>query len=464
MLRPRTTVLALALLASLVGCGGGSKTSSRSQAAAGVNSGTTTNTIGLIASATPLASSAASMTNDVTALALQVTANGVAVELQGVTVHASGTVDESTAIGSVRLVGDDNKDGRYTAGEPVLVTVAAPAFSANDGSVALTLATPIGLSAGASLNLLVVVDATAIGQTATSRIGQTIALRVDAATSLPATSNGAAHTATGAFPLAASVTLGLNDHLLITEIVGDPTSAEFIEIFNPTGSTVDLSTVYVTDADDLNAAKTIEYYYLPTGANYGPSNLAADMLVRFPAGATLAPGACITMATDGAGFLTTYGKPANYCARNPAGGAVQMLTSTGSGNVWTATPISASTSPFYPFGEPVVLFTWDGQSDLVRDLDTVYTGTKATSGANDPHDKTGIAVDGPDTDTTPSVYLADTAGAQQTNVTGTIVQRIDLTEGSEAKTGGNGVTGNNEFSENTNATFVTATTATPGTP
>jgi hypothetical protein len=463
MLRHRTTVLALALLASLVGCGGGSKTSSRSQAIGGVNSGTN-GTIGLVASATPLASNQALMTNDVTALALQVTASGVAVELQGVTVHASGTIDESTAIGSVRLVGDDDKNGRYTAGEPVLATVAAPAFTANDGSVALTLATPIGLSAGASLNLLVVVDATAIGQTAVSRIGQTIALRVDAATSLPATSNGAAHTASGPFPLAASVTLGMNDHLLITEIVGDPTNAEFIEIFNPTGGAVDLSTVYVTDADDLNTLKTVEYYFLPTGRNYGPSNLAADMLVRFPAGATLAPGACLTMATDGVGFLATYGKPANYCARNPAGGSIQMLTSVPDSGVWTATAISGSTSPFYPYGEPVVLFTWDGQSDLVRDLDTVYTGTKATSGANDPHDKTGVSVDGPDAGTTPSVYLTDKPAAQQANVTGTIVQRIDLTEGSETQTGGNGVTGNDEFSENTNVTFVTATTATPGTP
>lgn len=463
MLRHRMTALALALLAVLAGCNGGSKTSSRAQAIGGVNSGTN-GTIGLVVSATPLASGQALMTNDVTALALAFTASGVPVEVQGVTVHASGTVDESLAIGSVRLVGDDDKNGRYTVGEPVLATVAAPAFSVNDGSVTLTLAAPIGLSAGATLNLLVVVDATAIGQTAISRIGQTIALRVDAATSIPATSGGQAHTATGPFPLAATVGLGLNDHLLISEIVGDPTNAEFIEVFNPTAFPVDLSTVYVTDADDLNSAKTVEYYYLPTGANYGPSNLAADILVRFPAGATIAPGACVVMATDGAGFMTTYGRAATYCARNPAGGSIQMLTSTGSGNVWTATPISGSTSPFYPYGEPVVLFTWDGQSDLVRDLDTIYTGTKASSGANDPHDKTSVAIDGPDADTTPSVYLSDTAPAQQANVTGIIVQRIDFTEGSESKTGGNGLTGHDETSEPVNVTFVTGTTATPGTP
>ncbi len=79
-------------------------------------------------------------------------------------------------------------------------------------------------------------------------------------------------------------------------------------------------------------------------------------------------------------------------------------------------------------------------------------------------DKTGVQVDGPDADTTPSVYVADTPAAQQVSVSGTIVQRIDFTEGSETPTGGNGVTGNNELSENVNVTFVTATTATPGTP
>jgi hypothetical protein len=457
------TALSLALLAVLAGCGGGSKSSSRAQSAAGVNSNTTT-TIGLVASATPLASAQAVMGPDITALALQVTAQGVPVELQGVTVKASGTVDETQAIGAVRLVGDDDRNGRYTAGEPVLATVAAPAFTANDGSVTLTLATPINLAAGASLNLLVVVDASAIGQTAISRIGQTIALSVETAAELPATSGGQPHSATGPFPLAASVALGLNDHLLITEIVGDPTDAEFIELFNPTALPIDLSTVYITDSDDLNSPKTIEYYNLPTGANYGPANLAADIMVRFPAGTTLAPGACVVMATDGAGYLATYGTAANFCARNPAGGAVQMLTSTGSGNVWTATPISGSVSPFYPYGEPVVVFTWDGQSDLVRDLDMIYTGTKTTSGANDPHDKTGVAIDGPDTDTTPSVYLADTSGALQANVTGVIAQRVDFTEGGERKTGGNGLTGHDESSEPVDVTFITATTATPGTP
>lgn len=454
MLRHRALALTLASLAVAAGCNsGGGGTSKRSQAAAGVTSATT----GFLVSSTPLAGPGAVMNGDVVALALSLGANGVSAQLQGITLRASGTVDESVAIGAVRLVGDDDRNGRYTVGEPVLATAAAPAFATNDGSVTLTLATPITISSGASLRLLVVVDATAAGQVAMSRIGQTVALSVDAATSIQSSVS-----AQGPFPLSGSVALGINDHLLISELVGDPTAAEFVELFNPTGLPIDLSNVYFTDADDLNAPKTLEYYKLPTGANYNPSNTVTDYLVRFPAGATIAPGACVVMATDGAGFMTTYGKPADYCTRNPAGGSVQMLTSPGNGT-WTAAPTGSSTSLF-PDGEPMTLFTWDGQSDLVQDLDYLYVGPKSTGNANDPHDKTAVAIDGPDADTTPSVYLADTPAAQQSNVLGDIVQRIDFTEGTERKTGGNGLTGHDETSENVNVTFITGTTATPGTP
>lgn len=454
MLRHRALALTLASLAVAAGCNSGGGESNRSRSTVG---GITSGTTGFLASSVPLASPGAVMGPDVVALALSVGANGASAQLSGITVRASGSVDESTAIGAVRLVGDDDKNGRYTAGEPVLATAAAPAFTADDGSVTLTLANPITLAPGSSLRLLVVVDASATGQAAMGRIGQTVALSVDAATSIQSSVP-----ASGPFPLSGSVALGVNDHLLISELVGDPDDEEFVEVFNPTGLPIDLSNVYFTDADDLSDPKSVEYYNLPTGANYGPDNAVADFMMRFPAGATIAPGACVTVATDGAGFLATYGKPADYAGRNPAGGSVQMLTSTGNG-AWTAAPIGGSSSLF-PSGEPITLFTWDGQSDLVKDLDYVYWGTKSQSGPNDPHDKTAVSVDGPDADTTPSVFLADTPGSQQATVTGDNVQRIDFTEGTESRTGGNGLTGHDETSENVNVTFITATTATPGTP
>lgn len=460
MLRHRATILTLPLLALAVGCNSGGSSGGGKRALSTV--GGVTSATGLAVTATPAVSADALMAPDAAALALALKANGAAIEVQSLTLHASGSVDESVAIGAVTLYGDDDRDGKVTAGEQALATAAAPAFAADDGSVTLTLATPITIAAGATLNVVVAVDATATGAAAMARIGETIALQVTAATSIQADAGGQPATVTGAFPLGAPVSLGLHDHLLISEIVGDPEASEFFELFNPTGRTIDLSDVYFTDADDLSDPKAVEYYNLPTGADYGPDNAVADFMVRFPAGATIAPGACVTVATEGVGFLAAYGKAADYCTREPAGGSVQMLTSAG-GNVWTATETGPSTSLF-PSGEPIVLFTWDGQSDLVQDLDMVFLGTKSTSGANDPHDKTGVAVDGPDADTTPSVYAAETPAAQQASVRGNIVQRIDFTEGSERKTAGNGVTGHDETSEPVDVTFITATRATPGTP
>jgi hypothetical protein len=452
MLHHRTTIFALTLLTLVAGCGGGGGgNSTRRSTASGASS------IGLsISAVAPVPE--ARFGADVAVLPLSIAANGVAVEFRGLTVRASGTVDEPTALGALKLVGDDDRNGRYTLGEPVLATVPAPAFVANDGSATLTLTNPIQLAAGATLRLLVTVDATAVGQTALARIGQTVVLNVDAAAAVQASS-----TPNGPFPISGAVTLQLGDHLLISELVGDPQGSEFIELFNPTARPIDLSNVYITDADDLSTPKTVEYYFLPRGTSYGPSNQVADFLVRFPAGATLAPGQVVTVATEGSGFLAAYGKAADYCTRLPAGGSVQMLTSLAQNGQWTATPTGTSTS-FFPSGEPVVVFTWDGTSDLVKDLDALYLGTKAQSGANDPHDKTGVQVDGPDADTTPSVYVADTAAGLQATVAGNIVQRIDFSEGAESLTGGNGVTGNDETSEPMNVTFVTATTATPGTP
>jgi hypothetical protein len=88
--------------------------------------------------------------------------------------------------------------------------------------------------------------------------------------------------------------------------------------------------------------------------------------------------------------------------------------------------------------------------------------TEATS-------KTGVSRDGPDAGTTPSTYLADTARASQfaftpaPHSTTTSFERSDLSEVGERSTGGNGITGHDEMSENFMVTWHTSTTTSPGT-
>ncbi|MBV7329305.1 hypothetical protein KFU94_13855 [Chloroflexi bacterium TSY] len=108
-------------------------------------------------------------------------------------------------------------------------------------------------------------------------------------------------------------------------------------------------------------------------------------------------------------------------------------------------------------GEVVILYTWDGASDLVQDLDYAVWGDKAEA-----VDKTGVAIDGPDADSATSTYLSDTAISSQdviagdAHLFGNSWQRNDLTEGAEMQTGGNGASGSDETSEDLSNTWCDA--------
>jgi len=466
-----SSALLLSVLLLVAGCNTGSRSSSKSTTAPGTTApgttapGTTNGTPPSAAvSGVAAVGSNARMAPDVAAMAFQVAAAGSgASELASVTVKASGTVDESQAIGEVKLISDDNGNGQLDQGEAVLATATAPAFTADDGSVTLTLATPLSIASGATQDLLVTADTSAVGATALARIGQTIELSVEAAGDLTITSGGQPVTPTGNFPVGGGARpLELNDHLLISEVAIETVTwqgDDFIELFNPTAQAIDLSTYYLCDNHDASGSQAVIYANLPTGANY-PKGDTVDFMARFPAGATIAPGATALIALDGAAFQATYGRSADFCARNPAGTAQQLLTPDSSTPVnWVPIGVDAGVYLF-ELGEPIVLFSWDGQSDLVQDVDYVHMGSGSTS----RHDKTSMQVDGPDADTAPSTYLADTGKAQQGTLTGAGPwQRIDFTEAGEARTGGNGVTGHDETSEPLGLTFTTGT-ASPGTP
>ena len=108
-------------------------------------------------------------------------------------------------------------------------------------------------------------------------------------------------------------------------------------------------------------------------------------------------------------------------------------------------PVSGGlmTNPSTTNGEWVVLFCWDGASDLVCDLD--YASWGVNSASNPKMDKTGVAIDGPDAGAVASSFLADTPAGTQSNL-GTALakpntfQRIS-TEVGETALGGNGCLG-----------------------
>lgn len=243
--------------------------------------------------------------------------------------------------------------------------------------------------------------------------------------------------------------VGATTHVVLSEVAAAPAAAEFIEIYNPTSAAVDLTNYYVADRAD--------YYSIVTGT---VGAVSSDFIARFPAGATIQPGQFQTIALHGTSmFQSTYLMAPTYELNGDSPAVPDMLPAV-AGSLGSALTLTDT-------GEPVILFYWDQASDLVKDVDYVYYG--ATSTANPAVDKTGITVDGPDTGTTGTMFAPDTASASQSLIaapgSGGSVHRCNFAEGTEARTGGNGIGGHNETSENNGATWkVNASTQAQRTP
>jgi hypothetical protein len=228
--------------------------------------------------------------------------------------------------------------------------------------------------------------------------------------------------------------------LALSEVVLTPNEGEMIEIANPTAAAVDLSDYWITDV--------ATYYQLPAGtASISPS----DFVARFPAGAQIAAGAVQTIALPAATvFQTRYGAAPTYAV---TGGTMTVMLDA------AMTPATITNT-----GEPVILFYWDGESDLVTDVDLLIAG--APSMVNQLQNKSGAVVDGPDGDSSTSAYTADAMSIGTTNVPGIdqSIKRVMAESGFEGQSGtGNGVMGDDETSETTTTTWDTAfTTPDPG--
>lgn len=176
-----------------------------------------------------------------------------------------------------------------------------------------------------------------------------------------------------------------------------------------------------------------------------------------PDGGSIAAGEYQTVALAGsAAFLSKYGVAPTYELFDDGSndGEAKMLGAT-SGSINGQGGLTDS-------GEVVILYYWDGATDLVTDLDYALWGDKAEA-----VDKTGVSIDGPDADSDPSPYRPDTAIADQdfiaagAHASGDSWQRLDLSEGTETQVDGNGVGGDDETSEDLSATWCEST-PTPG--
>jgi len=225
---------------------------------------------------------------------------------------------------------------------------------------------------------------------------------------------------------------GATVHLLLTEVALRDIGGEFIEIHNPTAAAVALDNYYLADIGN--------YWTLPAAA---PNVAGSDFVVKFPAGAMIAPGAVMTIATGTAvSFMTTYGSAPTYSITDG-----------------TITAVAVGIGPtLTDGGEIVVLFTWDGVADLVKDVDIMLAGvpTMQNTLVSKSGQMQGTATYATDAETILAQAAAHGAGQS--------TKRIAAEGGNELHPGnGNGITGDDETSENTAMTWDTTFSApTPG--
>lgn len=223
--------------------------------------------------------------------------------------------------------------------------------------------------------------------------------------------------------------------LLLSEVVLAPSAGEMIEIVNTANQEVDLSAYYLTDSG--------RYYTLPVQASVQTS----DFIVKFPVGAKLAEHGVLVVAVDtSTNFAATYGKAPSFSVVD---GSMQTIAMNGQPTLTNE-------------GEPIILFQWDGRSDLVRDVDVVLVGIP-TGTFNAFPNKSGIQQDGPDEGALPSAYAVDRhAILPQPSAPGSglSTKRIRSEAGHEVQDGaGNGQSGDDETSEDTSTTWDTLFTA-----
>ncbi|MCK4256731.1 lamin tail domain-containing protein, partial [candidate division WOR-3 bacterium] len=234
-----------------------------------------------------------------------------------------------------------------------------------------------------------------------------------------------------------------NPYLLISEVCVTPTNGEFVEIYNPLSIPIELNNFYLFDGIYLNDN---DYINIVDGTDTG---YYQDFLARFPYGTTIMPGEYLTIAMNDS-FSTYYAIDPDFELTPNGisdGDSIPDMLNGGAGGIGNNPGLSNN-------GESVILFYWDWTTDLVYDSDIIVWGDK-----DEAANKTGIWKDGPDSGTDSSQYLPDTPIVDQEVVksnshsVGKSFQRVDLTEGNEILTGGNGIRGHDETSEDLSITW-----------
>ena len=207
------------------------------------------------------------------------------------------------------------------------------------------------------------------------------------------------------------------DHLLLTRVVTQPDIAESFSIYNPTDDSIELSNYYVCDDED--------YYKMQTEGNMSPSSSIGGFTVQFP-DISIAPEDTFHIVLN-EDYKEFYGDD-----------FVADLVMYGSSDSSLTGSMGFSSNKIDESSELIILFRWDGGSDeLIEDVDYFLWGQY-----HPPINKAGI-----------STYQNDTHSDNQSyyelgSAEYYAYSRIGTDEIGETSSGGNGITGHDETSEN----------------
>ncbi len=229
-------------------------------------------------------------------------------------------------------------------------------------------------------------------------------------------------------------------HLLISEFADEEDAEEFVEIYNPANISKSLEQVYLGSYAD----------YYKIAENTPPPG--GDFVVGFPLDATIGPHGFVVVSLESqAAFQAEHSGAMPDYDFDPNSATPTMLS-------WDGGPLDPALKLNNGKGM-LVLFSWNGSTDLVEDLDYVLWGDGDTSMAMDKSGKK-VKQSTYKPETKPAMQVPKKSGGKNKSL-----YRCDTAELTESQTNGNGYMGlHDETSENFGKTFLETKTPTPGAP
>jgi len=218
----------------------------------------------------------------------------------------------------------------------------------------------------------------------------------------------------------------ITDHLLLTRVVTQPDAAESFSIYNPTDNSINLSNYYICDDED--------YYKMQTEGNMNP---ASNSMLGYPTYGFSAQFPDISI-DPGDTLIIVLNENYDVFYQNKIIPDLVMFGDSDSSLLPTASgSFGSKSNKIEDNAEMLILFSWDGTPEsLIQDLDYFLWGNSQS------------AVYKP----TASGYQEDTPSEEQlffiTEAESNYAySRIITDEIDETQTGGNGITGHDETSE-----------------